>query len=95
MAVVCNANASDPLAGSDKQKEPSYTRKTCKRCCSVSVVASNMLPRETYRVGCETGQESCLDIIVSVQPKGGVDQGVVNVAHDRNRGIDLCEFCTA
>jgi hypothetical protein len=49
---------------------------------------------KTNRVGRETGQESCLDIIVSEQPEGGVDQRVVYVTHDGNRGIDLCEFCT-
>lgn len=87
LAVVCNANASDPLAGSERQKDPSYGFGQ-----SVSTTSTFMKTDGAHRIGCETGQEASLDVVVSVQTKRRVYERVVNVTHHRNRGIHFCEF---
>ena len=86
MAVVFMANASDPDEASERQNEPS--------CSNLDQSAGRRGDEECTDVGGgELGHIFVHHLLGSVLSENGVDEGVVDIAEDRDGSVDLGEFC--
>ena len=83
-ARVCSANASDPEAGSERQKDPS---------CSTIVSYKDHREPEALHLGLSKLRKPFILLFLRpIFPQDGIHQGVVDIAHNRNRGINFGKF---
>ena len=53
-----------------------------------------LLCLSTHDIGGQTGEVLVLDVVVSEQPQGRVDQRVVYITAHRDGRVDLAQFCS-